>query len=267
MKTRLHGGSHTLLTFPGGEPHVRVSEGGSALIDARVRSFNDLGEVLLLTNALKSDGRSVSLRLPYFPGARQDRYLPGEALTVKVYADIVNAQNYESVEILDPHSPVTAALIKRARVRSPLSAVKAFASQRGITHLISPDSGAERRVWEMAYVLGLPFLRGMKHRDMKTGKLSGFSLEQPPGPGRYLVVDDICDGGGTFIGLAEEFRSKTNVGWWGADRPALYLWVTHGIFSKGTDILLEHFAAIGTTDSFYEGTGARVSVFPVEEME
>lgn len=266
--TRILDGAHFCLTFPGGEPHVTVTHDGTvALIDARVRSFNDLGEVLLLTDALKRGGCSVALRLPYFPGARQDRSLPGEALTVKVYADIVNAQGYTSVEILDPHSPVTTALIDRVRSLSPLSAIKAFATQHGITHLISPDSGAEKRVWDVAVALGLPVVRASKHRDQKTGRLSGFSIEQPPGPGCYLIVDDICDGGGTFIGLAEEFRGKTNAGWWGTEGPALYLWVTHGIFSKGTAVLLEHFKAIGTTDSFYEGPSTeRVSVFLVEDM-
>ena len=54
-------------------------------------------------------------------------------------------------------------------------------------------------------------------------------------------MDDICDGGGTFIGLASELMSK-NAG-------AIYLAVTHGIFSNGFDGLNRKFRGIFTTDS------------------
>jgi ribose-phosphate pyrophosphokinase len=267
MKTKMYAGQYSLIQFPGGEPHVKVlRDERPALIDARVRSFNDLGELLVLTDALRREGGPIRLRLPYFPGARQDRALRGEALTVKVYADIINAQGYDRVEILDPHSPVVVALIDRVRVLSPLPAIKTFVAQHGITHLISPDAGAEKRVWDVATILGLPVIHGSKHRDMETGKLSGFGLERPPGPGRYLIVDDICDGGGTFIGLAETFKQQASAGW-GLVQPSLFLWVTHGIFSRGIEVLLEHFEAIGTTDSFYEGpTSDRVSVCSVENV-
>jgi ribose-phosphate pyrophosphokinase len=56
-----------------------------------------------------------------------------------------------------------------------------------------------------------------------------------------LIVDDICDGGGTFIGLAAELKNK-NAG-------KLYLAVSHGIFSKGFDSL-KCFDKIFTTNSF-----------------
>ena len=56
-----------------------------------------------------------------------------------------------------------------------------------------------------------------------------------------LIVDDICDGGGTFIGLANELKNK-NAG-------KLYLAVSHGIFSRGFDDLEKCFTKIFTTDS------------------
>jgi len=57
-----------------------------------------------------------------------------------------------------------------------------------------------------------------------------------------LIVDDICDGGGTFLGLAEELK-ECNSG-------DLYLAVSHGIFSKGSQTLLDNFKSIYSTDSF-----------------
>jgi ribose-phosphate pyrophosphokinase len=62
-------------------------------------------------------------------------------------------------------------------------------------------------------------------------------------------VDDICDGGGTFIGLVDALKKK-NAG-------DLYLAVSHGIFSKGFDELTGSFKTIFTTDSFRDIEGVK----------
>jgi ribose-phosphate pyrophosphokinase len=70
-------------------------------------------------------------------------------------------------------------------------------------------------------------------------------------------VDDICDGGGTFIGLAALLKSH-NAG-------HIVLIVSHGIFSKGFD--LAHIDAIYTTNSFkdIENLPHNVSCFEVSD--
>ena len=57
-----------------------------------------------------------------------------------------------------------------------------------------------------------------------------------------VIVDDICDGRRTFIGIAQELKKK-NAG-------DIYLCVTHGIFSYGFDELKKYFKKIYCTDSF-----------------
>ena len=58
-----------------------------------------------------------------------------------------------------------------------------------------------------------------------------------------LIVDDLCDAGGTFIGSAQVLRDA------GARSVSLY--VTHGVFSKGVENLLNNgIDAIYTTTSF-----------------
>jgi len=47
-----------------------------------------------------------------------------------------------------------------------------------------------------------------------------------------IIIDDICDGGRTFIALSEELKKN------GARD--IYLYVTHGIFSNGFDSLREN---------------------------
>ena len=89
----------------------------------------------------------------------------------------------------------------------------------------------------------MPVVECSKKRNVKNGKLEGFKVYEDNLSGKdCLIVDDICDGGGTFIGLAEELKKK-NAG-------HLYLAVSHGIFNKGVDVLNKCFTKIYTTDSF-----------------
>ncbi|MEL6720431.1 MAG: phosphoribosyltransferase family protein [Bacteroidota bacterium] len=81
------------------------------------------------------------------------------------------------------------------------------------------------------------------HLNIKTGQLSDFQVyANDLNAKNCLIVDDICDGGRTFIGLAEALKHK------GANR--LYLAVSHGIFSYGFEELNNHFEHIFTTDAF-----------------
>ena len=243
------------LIFRGGEPHVEIvtpklCEEEDILIDARVRNMNDLGTLLALTNAIRNAGaRSISLNLPYFPGARQDRVTHGSALTVKVFADIINQQNYSKVHILDPHSDVTPALINNCVVHSSAGLIERFISETTDdenVYLICPDAGAEKRIYEIAkHVKPTKVIHASKHRNTSTGELTGFKLEPLPCWGQYIIVDDICDGGGTFNGIASLFKQDKH-----AATSRLNLWVTHGIFSRGLFELFENFSHIGTTDSW-----------------
>jgi ribose-phosphate pyrophosphokinase len=110
----------------------------------------------------------------------------------------------------------------------------------GYSGIIAADKGGKARAEAMAEAMNLPVYYGGKTRDVSTGKLTGFTLEPIPAGGHYLVVDDICDGGGTFIGLGEKIREQGAF----AD-----LFVSHGIFSKGTEDLKKVFKNIITTDS------------------
>jgi ribose-phosphate pyrophosphokinase len=59
---------------------------------------------------------------------------------------------------------------------------------------------------------------------------------------KYVIVDDICDGGRTFIEISKTIHNV---------RPTaeIYLVVTHGIFSSGYDELNKYFSGIFTTNS------------------
>ncbi|MGQ7854967.1 ribose-phosphate diphosphokinase [Pedobacter sp. WC2501] len=239
--------------FAGGEPHIKISNNFDAslplTITHRINSFNDLGLICITVDALKKMGvKEINLFIPYFPAARQDRVMiPGEPLSVKVYADIINAMTLASVTVFDPHSEVTPALLNNCVTVSNHEFIKQVIANIGTdVKLISPDGGALKKIYKVSEFLGgAEVVECSKSRDVKTGKLSGFKVYAEDLAGAdCLIVDDICDGGGTFIGLAEALKAK-NAG-------KLYLAISHGIFSKGFDELGKYFEQIFTTDSIKE---------------
>lgn len=241
------------FTFSGGEPHIKINPDFNiteeVIVTHRLNSFNDLGILCLTVDALKRMRAKIStLYIPYFPAARQDRVMiKGEPLTVKVYADIINTLNFKKVIVFDAHSEVTPAVLNNCEVIPNHNFIKKVIDIiGGDVTLISPDGGALKKIYKVSEFLnGLEVVECSKSRNVKTGKLTGFKVNATDlNKHNCLIVDDICDGGNTFIGLAEELKNK-NAG-------NLYLAVSHGIFSKGFDDLNKIFTKIFTTNSIKE---------------
>ncbi|WP_343584994.1 ribose-phosphate diphosphokinase [Flavobacterium sp.] len=254
------------FTFSGGEPHIKIAPDFDAnekiTITHRLNSFNDLGLLCVTVDALRRmDVKIIDLFIPYFPAARQDRVMiPGEPLSVKVYADIINAMQLNKVFVFDAHSEVTPALLNNSTVIPNYTFIKEVLNRIGENvKLISPDGGALKKIYKVSEFLGgVEVVECSKSRDVKTGKLSGFKVYNDDLQGMdCLIVDDICDGGGTFVGLAEELKKK-NAG-------KLYLAVSHGIFNKGFEVL-NCFDGIFTTNSFKDFEGESVQVIRLENL-
>ena len=171
------------FTFAGGEPHIKlgaVPAGASVLVTQRVRSWQDLGMLAVAVDALRRAGAGeLGLFLPYLPGARQDRVMvPGEPLTVRVYCDFINSLSLNHVTIFDPHSSVAPALLDRVRVVDSAAFAKTvLADLPNDTLLVAPDAGAQKKVYDVAQALGgISVLECGKHRDVRTGALTGFAV-------------------------------------------------------------------------------------------
>lgn len=256
--------------FPGGELHITDSwiKDGTILQDntvlCRIQNTNDFMKLCLFTNAFKNFvGRMPNkLILPYIPYARQDRVAnPGEALSIKVFANLLNTLNYRSVYVLDPHSDVCTALIENVKI---IPQWEIFAdSIPADVDLIAPDAGALKKVYKLQEAvrkLGneVPVRIATKHRDTHTGKVSHTTIEGNPINKTCVVIDDICDTGGTLLALAnileEQYEKRI-------------LMVTHGIFSKGIAKLSCAYNRILSTNSFQElKPEGNLRVISVEKM-
>jgi ribose-phosphate pyrophosphokinase len=236
------------FVFNGGETQVKIdvvpiAPGSPVVIKAKIMSANDVMELLVLTDAIKRNYKaSIHLEMPYLPYARQDRVCDtGEALSLKVFCDLINAQNYASVTIWDVHSDVSLALLDRVIHVQQWQLVKATFAD-GLpsdTIIVAPDAGASKKTYEVAVRMNLRMIQATKHRDVTTGKITETKIVDFNGlesTDKYLIVDDICDGGRTFIELAKVLKSF-------APKSEVHLFVTHGIFSQGLDVfegLIDH---------------------------
>ena len=254
------------FTFSGGEPHIKITSDLSNIkevtVTARTKSFNDFGLLLLAIDALQRfQIEKINVFIPYFPAARQDRVMvQGEPLSVKVYADILNALNLNKVTVFDAHSEVTSAVLNNCESISNHTFIQEVIKNIGTDLiLISPDGGALKKIYKVSeYLGGVEVVECSKKRNVKNGKLEGFKVYEDDLKGKdCLIVDDICDGGGTFLGLAKELKNK-NAG-------NLYLAISHGIFSKGVDELNETFTKIYSTNSF-RTIDEGVEVVKLEEL-
>ena len=224
-------------------------------IRSRLNSFTDLELILCATQALRNKGvKNIELYVPYFLGGRSDRlFVEGGVNYLKqIITPIINSQGYSNVSVLDPHSDVLEALITNFSKINNFKLVK-FAlekidnkndAQNRIT-LVSPDAGAFKKIYDVATHFGIEkIITATKVRDMKTGNILHTDV-----PGidqhndvKYVIVDDICDGGRTFIEIAKTIHNVKPTA-------KIYLVVTHGVFSAGYDELNNQFSGIFTTNS------------------
>jgi len=236
--------------------HLAAVHAGGVIIKSRLKTFKDLELIICATAALRNTGiQNIQLYTPYFMGARSDRrFTEGDANYLKqVICPIINSQKFESVTILDPHSDVLEACLdnfvkvnNHDIVKNALTDIdnKNNAQERIV--LVSPDAGAYKKIFDVAQKFDIrKIITATKVRDIKTGKILHTEipvLDQHEDL-KYVIVDDICDGGRTFIELAKAIHDS---------RPTaeVYLIVTHGIFSNSFYELSKHIKKVYSSNSY-----------------
>ncbi len=249
MKTiNLNTGEGVKITiFPDHQPHINITniaEGDEVKVICSITDTSKLLQLLETANALDNlFAKKKVLVIPYLMAARYDRLMQtGDSIDLKVVADLMNTCGFEKVYLYDVHSDVALLLIKNAIGITNENLVRCYDMPDAV--LICPDAGASKKVGK--YFGWNPNIKDIvycsKNRDLATGNLTLEILEPEACKGRNcVIIDDICDGGGTFLAIAQKIQ------------PAhLTLIVTHGIFSKGFDVLHKYFQQIVVSNSLYK---------------
>lgn len=144
-------------TFPNHELYV---ECGQALdpneeheIGLRFEGSDDLVALGLLKKALEDRGiKNISLYAPFFPYSTMDHTDGSRALSLKYFGAYVNALNFTSVKVLEPHSTVLPAVVDRVVCEDyTIKIVQDVLSKldsHEIPVIVFPDLGAKKRYGE-----------------------------------------------------------------------------------------------------------------------
>lgn len=242
--------------FPDKQPHFQLASDtindltcpDGVQVIAPLRNSEEVMNLLMLCNALDhAFVKKAVLVIPYLLAARSDRVMQtGDAVGLEVVAELINSCNFERVNLFDAHSDVAPALIKRSKNHNNSLLVKAYDKKEAV--LIIPDAGAAKKVTK--YLEWNPNIKDIvqcvKSRDLADkGKVSLTVLEPDKCFGKNcVIIDDLCDGGGTFNMIADNLRTQ------GFVPKSLTLITSHGIFSKGFAELAMNFDEIIVSDSF-----------------
>lgn len=242
----------TYFKFPGGEIQVKLPEfinSERVIIKWKPKNADDVMLLLLTVDALHRENiEDIDLEVIYLPYARQDRVCDrGESFSLSVICNLLDGLGLTMIRLWDVHNQkLTLELFEKTYVyhicASDIFSRFKILDDFDLSNMIlcAPDHGSGRRLMEIVnlFQLSTPVLLE-KDRCVATGKILGLRYNcstRDVNGYNVMVVDDICDGGATFIEAAKLLRDK------GAEN--LYLYITHGIFSKGLDILLSHYKHI-----------------------
>lgn len=201
---------------------------------ASIKSLQDLYHIAQVKQMLPN---LTHLRINYLFAARLDKpYDPKnqkESFNLKIVADWINTLGFEQVSILQPHSTVALSLIKNSVSFSVNDRLLAcMEAELGITeyNLVSPDKGASS--WTQYYKTpngGFAQLKKTRTVDVDGNREikiehdadypNGIHPDLP-----FVILDDMCDGGGTFEKAAKLLRLR--------QQDTIYLVVTHAVFEK-----------------------------------
>lgn len=248
--------------FPDGQQSIKITKvpeeadtNDEVQILSRMNSFRDVEVIICAAKALRGLGvKDVSLYIPYCLGGRSDRkFEEGSINYIKeVIAPIVNMQNFHKVTIVDPHSDVLEACINNFEKESNFElvdfALRDLGGNPDAYILVSPDAGAMKKIYAVSERTKISdIVVASKVRDVSTGSIvyTDVPVTMTHAGKKFLIVDDICDGGRTFVEIAKNIREKF-------PEAEVYLIVTHGIFSNGYHELAKYFTGIYTTNSIHD---------------
>lgn len=235
----------SISRFPDGEVQVTLGEfkrKESILVLCRITNAEELFIISQVINILDRHGVVYDINIYYLMGMRMDRVMDfNRPFTLEIVIDILSNSKAENIRVLEPHSTRFESLggERFSNLEDPFL----IGLKKGlfITHqIVLPDAGAKAR-----YQTDSATVLCSKIREEATGKLLKFQVDNPSSihGNSLLIMDDLCDGGGTFCGIAEELKKYV-------PEAEIDIFVTHMVNPRGIDTLSLNFKRVYFTNSY-----------------
>ena len=238
---------YSISRFPDGEVQISLgdfSHKEQIQVKCRITNAEDLFILMQVLDILDRHEVSYVLSIYYLMGMRMDRVMDfNRPFTLKIVLNSLKNCNADNIKILEPHSDAyydyrfggkfTELYIENSPSNNVWNGFQ----------MVLPDAGAKER-YDFQYV-GTA-LTCSKVRDLTTGKILEIKIDNPEAISDkpLLILDDLCDGGGTFCGIAKAFNSL------GISKERLNIAVTHMVNPKGIKNLSENFNHVWFTNSY-----------------
>lgn len=267
---------YQISKFPDGQQQVKILDKmyPQVQILSRLNNFQDLELICCAVASLREIDPSeyIELHVPYFLGSRSDRkFENGSNNYLKtVICPIINSLKLDDIIVLDPHSDVLEACLNNFNkienfklLEFALFNIYGNSKEKEKFFIVSPDAGANKKIFKLADQLEYlgPIITCDKSRDIN-GKISKVRVpigDLPKWDKDAIIIDDICDGGRTFINIAKEMKDNGFKG-------KIYLVITHGIFSAGFAELNKYFNGIFCTNSYSDLDPRTKSICKIEQL-
>lgn len=213
-------------------------------ITAFVENMDDImiiAQIKDIIERLSKSPKMFTLVLTSTSYTRYDRVMfenKTDSFGAKVFADAVNNLNFDFVQLFDCHSEVMLDLINKSINIDQNTLLQdtlyCFNDFIGDYNIVAPDKGATKKLTDPNMIFD-------KVRNVETGQITGMEIihDESDVSKEYLVIDDICEGGRTFIELAKLFKEVKG------KETQINLYVTHGIFSNNAvEKLLDFYSKI-----------------------
>ena len=238
---------YSISRFPDGEVQISLEEFShkeQIQVKCRITNAEDLFILMQVLDILDRHEVSYVLSIYYLMGMRMDRVMDfNRPFTLKIVLNSLKNCNADNIKILEPHSDA----YYDYRFGGKFTELYIEGSPSNTVwpgyQMVLPDAGAKER-YDFQYV-GTT-LTCSKVRDLTTGKILEIKIDNPEtiSDKPLLILDDLCDGGETFCGIAKAFNSL------GIPKERLNIAVTHMVNSKGIKNLSENFNHVWFTNSY-----------------
>ncbi len=218
MNIRL--GEMELSRFSDGEVNIRIAEtvrGHDVFVmQSTCDPVNDnLMELLVMIDAFKrASANSISVIIPYFGYARQDRKAKGrDPITAKLVSNLITKAGANRVITLDLHAEQIQGFfdIPLDNLQSFPVFIKYFQQMESFNEddfvVVSPDVGGVKRARRLAekMKMALAILDKRRPRDNVAEIVNVVGEVE----GKHAILfDDIIDTGGSLVGAAEALKAK-----------------------------------------------------------
>lgn len=230
--------------YPDGHKHI-VLEGcewnkdSEINVIVRIDSMDMLFILMQIISILSHENIQINeLHITYLLTARCDRrFSMGEAIDLDLIGNLLYGLDIKKYVFYDAHNiPSLFRSLTNVENRIVLPRYLHLTNY----NICYPDKGALDRYREN---FGFGSLVGEKHRkpDGISIDLKLFNTLDYNKP--ILVIDDLCDGGGTFAVLANELDEKYN-------QLSREIWVTHAIQKPGIELLAAKYNKVYITNSY-----------------